>query len=350
MPAFVYVSNALDGTIGAHALRADGTLEERGPPVVAATPVGPLAVSPDRRFLVAARRASPFTAYSYAIDRQTGALMPIGTGPLAQSFPYITFDRTGRWLLAASYHANLVAVHAIAGGVVTGIVQVVPTARSAHAIVVDDANRHAFVPHLGTDQVMQFAFDADEGRLSANTPPLVQLEAGVGPRHIVLSPDERFAFLLNEMAGTVATLAYDPASGTMTAVSAASALPPDTPLVRGAPRPTAGRDAERDIWASDLHVTPDGRFVYAAERTSSTIAALRVDTATGALTWVASYATEQQPRGFRIDPTGRFMVVSGEKSTMLSTYAIDRDTGALTAIGRYPTGNGSNWVEIVAFE
>ena len=92
---------------------------------------------------------------------------------------------------------------------------------------------------------------------------------------------------------------------------------------------------------------PNGRFLYAAERTSSTIGGFSVDAASGKLTCLGSTPTEKQPRGFRIDPTGRFMVVSGEKSETISTYAIDASSGALKPIGRYPTGKGSNWVEIV---
>ena len=87
-----------------------------------------------------------------------------------------------------------------------------------------------------------------------------------------------------------------------------------------------------------------------AERTGNTINTLAVDAASGKLTYVASTPTEAQPRGFRIDPSGRFMVVSGEKSDTISSYAIDSASGALKLIGKYPTGKGSNWVEIVAFD
>jgi len=91
-------------------------------------------------------------------------------------------------------------------------------------------------------------------------------------------------------------------------------------------------------------------LLYAAERTSSTLGAFRVDAASGKLTYVGSTPTEKQPRGFAIDPSGRFVVVSGEKSDTISSYAIDAETGALKPVGRYPTGKGANWVEIVAFE
>lgn len=346
---YVYVSNAEDGDIGLYALRPDGSLQP-GERFKAAPMVMPLSVSPDKRFLVAAARSKPFTAHTYRIDRATGALKPVGSGRLAESFPYITFDRTGRWLLGASYGAHLVSVNPVKpDGTAGEPLQVIPTARNAHAIITDHTNRFVFVPHLGTDQVFQFAFDERSGRLSANTPPVLQLKAGTGPRHLVASPDNRFVYLLNELTATVTTLALNSKTGLLNETANASALPPESMLRPGMPRPQQGRDVSNDIWASDIHVTPNGRFLYAAERTSSSIGAFRVDPASGALTYLGSTSTEKQPRGFRIDPTGRFMVVSGEKSDTISSYAIE-SSGFLLHIGKYPTGRGSNWVEIVSFD
>jgi 6-phosphogluconolactonase len=302
-------------------------------------------------------RSKPFQAHSFGIDRASGALTPVGTGPLAESFPYISFDRRGRFLFGASYGANLVSVNPVgADGRVGDPLQTIPTARNAHAIRIDNTNRYVFVPHLGTDQVFQFVFDENTGRLTANTPPLVQMKQGTGPRHLVVSPDNRFVYVLNELTGTVTTLALDAGTGLLREVDQASALPPDTKLGPGQPRGAVGvpgqapRDTSNDVWAADLHLTPNGRFLYASERTSSSIGAFRVDGATGKLTFIGSTPTEKQPRGFAIDPSGRFMVVSGEQSDMIASYAIDAETGALKPVGRYPTGKGSNWVEIVAFD
>jgi 6-phosphogluconolactonase len=353
---FVYVSNAEDGNIGTYQMQSDGTLQP-GPRVDAGKVVMPMAVSPDKRFLYAAVRSKPFTVITYAIDRQTGALRQLSTAPLAESFPYIAVDRTGRYLLGASYGAHLVSVNTIGpDGKVSDPIQVIPTARNAHAIITDRTNQHVFVPHLGTDQVFQFRLDAGTGKLTANTPPLIQMKAMTGPRHIVMSPDNRFAYLLNELVATVTTLSLDAQTGLLTEVSSASALPADSKLVPGAPRGAVGvpgqapRDTSNDIWASDLHLTPDGKLLYAAERTSSSIAAFRVDVATGKLTYLSSTPTEKQPRGFRIDSRGRYMVVSGEKSETISVYEIEGASGALKLLQRYPTGKGSNWVEIVAFD
>ena len=349
---FVYVSNAGDGDIGMYSLQSDGSLQ-LGSRYKAEKVVGPMTVSPDKRFLVAAVRSKPFSAYTYGIDRATGALTLVGTGPLADSFPYIYHDRTGRFLLGASYGGHMVSVNPVgADGRVGNPIQTIPTARNAHAIRTDNTNRFVFVPHLGTDQMFQFLFDPKSGRLTANTPPVLQLKAGTGPRHLITSSDNRYVYLLNELTATVTTLALDGKTGLLTEVGSASLLPPESKLVPGGPRgPDAPqRNRDNDIWASDLHLTPNGRFLYAAERTSSSIGAFSVDAATGKLSYLGSTPTEKQPRGFRIDPTGRVMVVSGELSDTLSTYSIDAASGALKQIGKYPTGKGSNWVEIVAFD
>ena len=353
---FVYVSNSEDGDIGMYTMQSDGSLRP-GPRFKAEKIVMPMTVSPDKRVLVAAVRSKPFSAYTYSIDRASGQLTLVGTGPLAESFPYISSDRSGRFLFGASYGGHLVSVNPVgADGRVGAPMQVIPTARNAHAIRADNTNRFVFVPHLGTDQIFQFLFDEKSGRLSANTPPVLQMKQGTGPRHLITSPDNRFVYLLNELTATVTTLSLDANTGLLTELGSVSALPPDSKLVPGAPRGAVGapgapvRNTDNDIWASDLHVTPNGGFLYAAERTSSTIGAFRVDSATGKLTYLGSTPTEKQPRGFQIDSTGRFMVVSGEKSDTLSAYSIDPSSGALKLIGKYPTGKGSNWVEIVSFE
>jgi 6-phosphogluconolactonase len=353
---FVYVSNAEDGNIGMYALQPDGALQP-GARTDAGKIVMPLTVSPDKRFLYAAVRSKPFTVVTYAIDRNTGALKQLSTALLAESFPYISVDKTGRFLFGASYGGHLVSVNEIGkDGKVSDPRQVIPTGRNAHSIITDRTNRFVFVPHLGTDQIFQFRFDARTGQLTSNTPAIVQMKAMTGPRHIIASADNKFVYLLNELVATVTTLSLDAKTGLLTEVSSVSALPPDSKLVPGAPRGAVGapgapvRNTDNDIWASDLHLTPDGKLLYAAERTSGSIGALSVDSATGKLTYLVSTPTEKQPRGFAIDPRGRYMVVSGEKSETISIYEIDSSSGALKLLQKYPTGKGSNWVEIVGFD
>ncbi len=354
---FVYVSNAEDGDIGTYSMKPDGELQP-GARVAAAKVIMPMAVSPDRRFLYAASRSKPFSVHVYSINSATGALTHVSTSPLAESFPYISLDRTGRFLFGASYGGHLVTVNAVGsdGRVAPEPLQVIPMGRNAHAVRTDGSNRFVYVPSLGTDQIFQFMFDAKSGRLTSNTPAVFQMKAMTGPRHFVTSSDNKFMYVLSELLGTVTTLSLDAKTGLLTELGSVSGLPADSKLGPGAPRGAVGapgapaRNTDNDIWAADIHMTPNGRFLYISERTSNSVGAFGVDGATGRLTYLGSTPTEKQPRGFAIDPKGRFLVGAGEKSDTISVYAIDQGSGGLRLLQKYPAGKGANWVEIVGFD
>jgi 6-phosphogluconolactonase len=355
---FVYVSNADDGDISTYRMLDSGELQV-GARVNAANLVMPMTVSPDRRFLYAASRSKPYTVHVYLINSGTGALTPFSTSPLAESFPYISLDKTGRFLFAASYGGHLISVNAVGedGRVVAEPLQVIPVGRNAHSIRVDADNKFVYVPTLGSDEIFQFTFDAKSGKLASNTPAVCLMKAMTGPRHFITSPDDRYLYLLSELVGTVTTFALDSKTGLLTEVSSATGLPADSKLGPGAPRGAIGgpnapppRNTDNDIWAADIHMTPDGRFLYISERTSSALATFSVDGTSGKLTYLSSTPTERQPRGFAIDPKGRYLVASGEKSETISVYAIDQNSGALRFLNKYPAGKGANWIEIVRFD
>jgi len=96
-----------------------------------------------------------------------------------------------------------------------------------------------------------------------------------------------------------------------------------------------------------INITPDGKFLYGSERTSSTLAGFKVDPAHGTLSPIGSVPTEKQPRGFNIDASGRYLLAVGQLSHGMSSYKIDADSGKLTKLKEYPMGKNPNWVEIV---
>jgi 6-phosphogluconolactonase len=332
----VYVSNADSREIGILSLdpkSGDVTPIER---VTVSGTVMPLALSPDRRFLYAALRSEPFSIASFSVDQHSGRLAHISTVPIPASMPYIATDRAGRFLLSASYQSSLIAVSPIAadGAVEPQPVTEIATQPKAHAIMTDPSNRFVYVSSLGGDIVHCYRFDAATGRLSPNDARAVHVKPGAGPRHFVFHPSGRFLYLLNELDASLIAYAFDARSGALTEIGSVSALPPG---FAGTPS------------AADLHATPDGRFLYASERASSTIAAFRVDAASGMLSAIGNVETETVPRGFNIDAHGRFLLAVGLKSNAMTVYAIDGESGRLDARGRYPMGEGPNWVEIVAF-
>ena len=162
--------------------------------------------------------------------------------------------------------------------------------------------------------------------------PTFAARTKAGPRHLVFHPNGRFVYLLSELDAGVDVLAFDAATGTLSNVQTLSTLP-------------AGFTGKP--WAADIHVTPDGRFLYTSERTTSTLAAFAIDPASGTLTLKSHTPTEKQPRGFNIDPSGRFLVAAGQLSHAMTLYAIDRESGALKPLKNYSLGKNPNWVEII---
>jgi 6-phosphogluconolactonase len=336
--AVVYVGNSDSEDVTVLALRPNGelttvqTVRVEGPD----KPGGslPLAVSPDKRRLYVALRSESYSVVSFSIDADTGELSSLGRGPLPDSMCYIVTDRAGKFLLGASYGGHKAAVSPLgADGVVQTAQQIVPTQSNAHCILPDPSNRYVLITSLGGDCVHQMKFDAVGGRLTPNDPPLVRVRAGAGPRHLVFSPDAKFVYVLNELDGSLYVFPWDAGRGTLQReIQIACVLPKD---FSGKP------------WAADIHVTPDGRFLYASERTSSTLAAFAVKRDTGKLRAVGHYPTEKQPRAFDIDPSGRYLLAVGQLTHSLTCYAIDPASGALARPRQYAVGKNPNWVEIV---
>ncbi|OCJ06953.1 6-phosphogluconolactonase [Rhizobium sp. AC27/96] len=361
---FVYVSAATAGTIDIYEMdEAIGALK----PVSmfdAGKMVMPMTVSPDKRHLYAVLRSEPYRVLTLALDRATGKLEQMAVALLPDNMAYISTDPSGRLLLAASYGGNKIAALPIAsdGLVKEGAGQVIPTGRNAHSIVSDRNGKYVFATNLGSDAVLQFILNAETGLLTANDPPQVATGAGFGPRHIAVSPDNKSIYVLTELTGHVIHYALDADTGTLCEVESIASVPADAGLSPGIapPAPASSNsmasitapvdDGKPKVWAADIGITPNGKFLYTTERTTSTIALLRVGEPDGRLAYVTSYPTEQQPRGICIDPSGRFLVASGEKSDRLSVYAIDQTDGVLTPAGRYPVSAGANWIEIVTFQ
>jgi len=296
--------------------------------------VMPLAVSPDRRRLYASIRSAPLAVLSFAIDPDDGTLAPLGTSPLPASMCWIGLDRSGRWLLSASYGESLVAISPIGDDGVAGPArQTVGTAPNAHSIQVDPANRFAFAACLGGDVVPAFAFDAASGTLELRPEPAWRTRAGAGPRHFAFHPTAPFVYLLNELDATVDALEHHADAARFGHIQTIGSMPPG---VIGKP------------WAADLHFTPDGRFLYTSERRSSTLAAFAVDAKGGWLTPLGRVETALEPRGFAIDPSGRWLLAAGQASHSLRVHGIDAKTGALSAHADLGVGRNPNWVAIVA--
>jgi 6-phosphogluconolactonase len=334
MTIAVYVSNAESGDI--HVLHLDearaalATVQQ----VEIGGTVMPLALSPNRRVLYAARRSEPLAVLSFAIDAKSGALSRLGEAPLPHSMACIATDRSGRWLLSASYGGNLVAVSPIGGdGVAQAATQVVPTGPNAHAIVADPSNRFVFATNLGAGLVQQLRFDAASGQLTPNEPPSIAARAGAGPRHLAWHPGGLVLCMLNELDASIDMFAFDAERGTLMQRQTVFSLPPG---FNGTP------------WAADLHFTPDGRFLFSSDRRSNTLAAFALDVSSGRLSPIGHTQVPAEPRGFNITADGHWLIAAGQAAHRVALLRIDARSGALAAMGEHVVGRGPNWIETVS--
>jgi 6-phosphogluconolactonase len=348
----VFVSNAADGEIGAYRFDAASGKLEAETRYAADTNVMPLTWSPDGVTLYAATRGKQASIVTFDYDAGSGALTRRNAAPIESNLAYLSADASGRYLLGASYGENRASLYdaaRIAAGE-GGALQFVDGIQNAHCAVSTRDGRFAYVTSLGADTV--HCFELRDGALHALD--VVAVEKDFGPRHLRFSPDGRTLYVVSEFLATVGAFSCDTRTGKLGAMKVAAQADVLSSLQRGRVRPSSASGEQIDpavlatlAWGADIQVTPDGRFVYVSERTSSRLIAYRVQD-DGALTYAGSTDTETQPRGFRIDATGRFLVACGEKSTHVSAYAIDADTGALTLLSRCEGGKGANWVEIVA--
>jgi 6-phosphogluconolactonase len=355
---FIYVSNAEDGDISGYTLdRANGTLVT-GLRTPAADLVMPLAASPDGGFLYAATRATPFRLFGYRIHPNTGELSCISNTLLPHSMVNLAVADAGNWLLAASYGDNSLSVYRIDEDGSTAVSPSFDAATGAskpHAIYFDDSTR-IYVPHLGGDKIVAFQFDPASGNVTAAPLDPLSVPSGSGPRHLVGSSDRRSLYVLNECSGTVTVFKRDEASGHFHHLQSVSSLPDDTNLVPGAPRAPSGTqetalfDLSQAIFCADIHIAPDGRFLYTSERTNSTLSVFAIDQTTGVLQRIETVPTEKHPRSFAIDSSGEFVIVAGYQSSTISLYRIDTVTGTLSLADRADVGHGASWVAAVTVD
>jgi 6-phosphogluconolactonase len=157
-----------------------------------------------------------------------------------------------------------------------------------------------------------------------------QHRAGAGPRHFTIHPNGKWGYLITETTATIGT-AIDKDKGTLTEIAFVD---------------TGDYDGKDSAFASDIHVTPNGSFVYGAVRTTSTLQAYKIDCYKGTLTAICKWPTEKTPRGFNIDPRGKSLLSVGMDSAAMTVHSTRATVNANPATNtRWDTQ--SNWVEIV---
>jgi 6-phosphogluconolactonase len=175
-----------------------------------------------------------------------------------------------------------------------------------------------FVPDLGKDKVMIYAFDKSSGMLTPRDTTL-KVHPGSGPRHFEFHPNNRWAYLLQELSGTVTAYRYR--NGNLSAFQTISVLP---------------KDFAASFTSADIHVSPDGRFLYTSTRDAANLLTVfSIDARKGLLKLQGHHSTEgKTPRNFTIDPSGNFLLAANQQSNNVVIFRRDRQTGKLANTGK----------------
>jgi 6-phosphogluconolactonase (cycloisomerase 2 family) len=364
-PVHVYVGTYSQGSAtargkGIHIFDLDpesGALSARG---IFETPLNPswLALNAKRTHLYSANAvagAGPGSVSAHAIDAATGQLTLLNTVSSEGSGPaHMSLHSSGKYALVANYDGGTSAVLPIhPSGELGSAIDVKrhegkagPAQAStgppgsfaisghdrahAHMIQSDASGRFVFAADLGLDQILVWRFDDSTGTLMPHDPPSVGVPPGDGPRHFVFHPNGRWFYSIQEEASTLITFDYDAAHGTLRPKQTLSTLP---------------KEFAGTSFTSEVMLSPDARFLYAANRLHDSIAWFSI-AGDGQLTLAGEEWTRgDYPRSFNIEPAGHFLFSCNQRSDAVASFRINEKTGALTFTGRStPVGTPSHIV------
>ncbi|MBN9301978.1 MULTISPECIES: lactonase family protein [Dysgonomonas] len=266
-------------------------------------------------------------ANAFVFDKKDGTLKLLNSQLTGGADPcYIELDKTDKHVVTANYSGGSITAFNINGdGTLTTAAQLIRfTGKGAdaerqkaphlHCVRYSPDGKYLFADDLGTDKIHKFAInESNEGNyLKVGTPAAFDVAPGSGPRHLDFHPNGKYAYLINELSGAVIAFNYDANAGNLTQIQTIQA---DTLGAKG---------------SADIHVSPDGKFLYASNRLKGDgIAIFSINQADGKLTKVGYQETGVHPRNFVITPNGKFLLVASRDNDVIQIFLIDRATGLL---------------------
>jgi len=291
-----------------------------------------VAVSPGEEFVYAVKeeasdsgKGGAIAAFSF--NKKTGGLTYLNQQITGGDHPcYVSVDKTGKWVVAGNYTGGSLTVFPVQSdgslGKASTIIQhtgsgpnkIRQASPHVHCTVFSGDNHFLYVPDLGIDKVMIYSFDEKTGKLIPARQPYAVADPGAGPRHLCFDPTNKYAYLMEELSGTV--VVYKIKKGKLNQKQLISSMPAGDTSFAG---------------SADIHVSPDGKFLYASNRAdANTIAIFKVNKKNGRLSFVGHQSTlGKTPRNFTIDPSGNYLLVANQNSDEVVVFKRDKETGLL---------------------
>ena len=289
-----------------------------------------LVFSPNEQFVYAVGENGEDDSYAHAFsfDKSNGQLKLIDSQLTFGSSPaYITLDAQGNNVITANYGGGSISQFNVnTNGTLSPLSNLFEFEGSGedpvrqkqphlHSVRYSPDGMFMFATDLGTDKIYRYktitsVFEGQPALLKNDT-AVFQTPAGTGPRHFDYHPNGLYFYLLGEISGEVIVYDYN-----MGDLQQKQRILSDTVGAQG---------------SADIHVSPNGRFLYASNRLEADgIAIFAIDSQDGTLTKVGYQLTAKHPRNFAITPNGKFILVAGRDDNVIQVYSIDKKTGLLT--------------------
>jgi 6-phosphogluconolactonase len=289
------------------------------------------AITADHKNVYSVSEGTEGTVSSFSFNAKTGKLTLINSVKSGGSDPcYVSIDSKNKFVFVGNYTGGSVSAIPInADRSLSSAIQTIQHEGSGalsnqekahvHAAVLLKDNRYLFVPDLGTDKVNIYAVDITKPKpLTIAEQAYVSVAAGGGPRHFTFDPTEKYAYLIQEMSGIVTV--YDYTNEKLREKQTVS-MPADGFIGK--------------IDAADIHISPDGKFLYGSMRGDINELGIYAIDQAGNLTFAGRQSTlGRTPRNFSFDPSGNFLLVANQNTDEIIIFKRDKKTGLLTSTGK----------------
>lgn len=279
----------------------------------------------DKRLYSVVKKGESGGVTAFSIKNDGGELKALG-GQLTKGAPpcHVSVDKNNRRVLTANYHKGTIALYPVLAGGIGPASSVIrhegsgadrnrQEAPHAHFAGFSPDEKYVLSVDLGTDELA--AYKIEKGGLTEAD--VFKFRPGTGPRHLIFHPKKPFAYVLTEISSEVVVLHYNAANGHFDFLQAVSAVP---------------ENFHANNQGSAIHITSDGRFVYAANRGHNSIAVFKAEE-DGTLAFVEHVPTEGDwPRDFTLDPSETFLIAANQNSGNLVLYLRNPATGRLTLL------------------
>ncbi len=286
----------------------------------------PLALSVDKQRLYAVSRGVPF--FISAFDVSAGELHFSGRAEIENNLACLRITPDGNYLLGASYNDDCIGVYPLEkNGQIGAEHQIYKTDKNAHMFALSPEESGLFSTSLGGDCLYFWAEErlSLSNKLDVQKAEVLRFPNGSGPRHFSFHPELPLLYVISEYSGEITTIQYQQAGLTVMDV---------------VQLPNVGERAH----AADIHITPNGRYLYATDRVNSELFSYRVCDA-GRLAFVEVQQSLDYPRSFVISEDSHWLVVAGEHSKTIASYQIDSATGRLQKAHTLNIGHAVDWIE-----